>query len=161
MATTSVNNIVRDTPALSPFPDASNLISAAISWNCGDLIYFDVATSLLKPLASDANAAAQFVGVAIQSILLGKPITSYQGTAVDASVALAIIAGPRSGVVATMKLKSGDAFTPGCLIYGTAVDAQTVSSAGTNAIGRYQGPSVTAGSSSVGPCKLEKLLPNS
>lgn len=161
MATTAVNNIVRDSSSLSAFPDASNMISTASSWNQGDLLYFDTSAKLLKPLDSDAHAAAQFCGVAAQSILLGKPITSYQGTAVDAAVALAVIAGPKSGVVANLKLNVGDAFTVGCQVFGTAVDAQTVSVTGTNAIGRYQGPALTAVAGSIGLCKLVNLLPTS
>lgn len=134
------------------FPDALKVISSAISWEQGDLLYFDDTNNLLKPLASDATAAT-VCGIAIQSISSGKPISPYQGTAVDAAQAIESIAGPQFGVVAKMLLKSGDSFAPGDAVYYGG-DAQTVSSAGTNSVGIYQGASLTATAGSEGEILL-------
>jgi len=142
MATTPKNRIVRSVAPGSIFENAKPLVSSAISWNQGDLLYLDTVNHLLKPLDSDAHAAT-ICGIARQTIVSGKPVSPYQGTAVDAAQAIEALAGPQHGVVAKMLLKAGDSFVPGGLVfYGT--DAQTVSSSGTNLVGVFQGPAITA-----------------
>jgi hypothetical protein len=153
MPTIAKNRIVRSVAPNSAIADLTSVLSSAISYNQGDLLYFDDALNLVKPIAADANGAT-FLGIAQQSVVSGVPKPVYQGTAVDASVAIEGLAGPAYGVEAKMKLKSGDVFNPGDLVYGTAVDAQTVSSAGTNAIGIYVGSTVTAASGSEGVVRL-------
>jgi len=152
MATSPKNRIVRQVAPISLFEEALALVSSAVSWNQGDLIYLDTATNLLKPLASDGNAAT-ICGIARQTIVSGKLSPVYQGTQVDASVAIEGLAGPQAGVIAKMKLKSGDAFVPGGAVYYGG-DAQTVSSAGTNIVGIFQDASITAGASSEGNVML-------
>lgn len=148
MPTVAKNRIVRQVAPFSVFEEAQALVSSAISWNQGDLIYLDTTNHLLKALDSDAHAAT-ICGIARQSISSGKPSPVYQGTAVDAAAAIEGIAGPQAGVIAKMKLKSGDAFVPGCAVYYGG-DAQTVSVTGTNTVGLYQDASVTAGATSEG-----------
>lgn len=148
MPTIAKNRIVRSVSPNSLFEEAKALISSAISWNQGDLLYLDTATNLIKPLASDANGATM-LGIARQSISSGKPISPYQGTSVDAAQAIENLAGPQFGVIAKMILKAGDSFVPGGSVYYGG-DAQTVSSTGTNAVGVYQGAAITAASGDQG-----------
>ena len=152
MPTVAKNRIVRQVAPISLFEEAQALVSSAISWNQGDLIYLDTTNNLLKALASDANAAT-ICGIARQTIVSGKPSPVYQGTAVDASTAIEGIAGPQAGVIAKLKLKSGDAFVPGGSVYYGG-DAQTVSSSGTNVVGIFQDAAITATSTSEGNVML-------
>jgi len=156
MATTAKNRIVRQVAPISIFEEASALVSSAISWNQGDLLYLDTTNKLLKPIASDANAAT-ICGIARQTIVSGKLSPVYQGTAVDASTAIEGLAGPQAGVIAKLKLKSGDAFTPGCACYYGG-DAQTVSITGTNVVGYFQDAAITASSTSEGQVMLVQYL---
>jgi hypothetical protein len=147
MATTPKNRIVRQVRPGSLFESALNVISTAVSWNQGDLIYLDTATKLLKPVTSDANCAT-FQGIAIQTIVSGVAVGPYAG--LGTTQAVSDISGPKYGVIANLKLKSGDVFLTGQDVYGSAVDAQTVSASGTNSIGKFQDAGLTAGSSSTG-----------
>jgi len=151
MATTPKNRIVQSVAPRSIFPDVSALVDATVSYNQGDLLFLD--GSLIAPVTGDADG--EFIlGIAPQTVVLGKPRSAYQGTAVDAAQAIEALAGPVYGVVAKLKLKVGDSFTPGVLVYATAVDAQTVSITGTHPIGIFQGAAVTAVSGSEGPVLL-------
>lgn len=152
MATTPKNRIVRSVAPGSIFEHANALVSSAISWNQGDLIYLDTATHLLKPLDTDGHAA-NICGIARQTIVSGKPVSPYQGTAVDAAQAGDSLAGPQHGVIARMKLKVGDAFVPGGLVFYGG-DAQTVSSSGTNLVGVFQNAAITAASGDEGEVLL-------
>jgi hypothetical protein len=156
MPTYPKNRIVQQVAPISLFEDASALISSAVSWNQGDLLYLDTVANLLKPVGSDANAAT-ICGIARQTIISGKLAPVYQGTQVDAAVAIEAVAGPQAGVVAKLKLKSGDAFVPGQAVYYGG-DAQTVSSVGSptnvNVVGIYQDAGVTAGATSEGNIML-------
>lgn len=153
MPTIAKNRIVRQGSALPIFADAKPVVDSTISWNQGDLLFFDQAANLLKVVVADASGAT-FAGIAQQTLVSGKPRPVYQGTAVDAAQAIESIVGPQHACDAKLKLKVGDVFNPGDLIYCTAVDAQTVSSAGVNAIGMYVGPSITAVAGSEGLCRL-------
>lgn len=154
MPTLAKNRIVRSISPNQIFPELAlgKGIDSTISWNQGDLCYFDDVANLVKPLGSDANAL-KVLGIAIQSIVNGKPVSPYQGTAVDAAQALEPISGPQFGVVAKMKLKVGDAFAFGDLVFYGG-DAQTVSSVGTNLVGIYQGKALTAASGDEGEVLL-------
>lgn len=157
MPTVAANRIVRSVRPGSVFEEALPLVSSAISWNQGDLLYLDTVNALLKPVTADADGAT-ICGIARQTIVSGKPVSPYQGTAVDAAQAAVAIAGPQHGVIAKMKLKSGDAFVPGGAVYACAVDAQTVSSVGTNPVGVFQDKAVTAGASSQGAVLLTQAI---
>ena len=151
MATTPKNRIVQSVSPKSIFPEVSPLVDATVSYNQGDLLFLD--GSLIAPVTGDADG--EFIlGIAPQTVVLGKPKSAYSGTSVDAAQAVEALAGPVYGVVAKMKLKVGDSFTPGCGIFCSSVDAQTVSATGTNLIGVYQGPAITAVAGSEGPVLL-------
>lgn len=152
------NRITRTIKRGAIFEDAKNVVSAAVSYVQGDLCYFDTSNKLVKKITADADCAT-FLGISDITVVSGKLPQAYT-TNVDASVAISSLPGPIFGVVAEMKLKTGDAFTPGCLVYGTAVDAQTISSAGTKAIGVYQGITVaSAASGDVGEVELGHRYP--
>lgn len=153
MATTAKNLITRSVRPGSIFESALALISSAVSFNQGDLLYLDTVNHLIKPVTADADGAT-ILGISRATIVNGKLISSYSGTAVDASQAIEDIAGPQFGIIARLKLKSGDAFVPGGAVYACAVDAQTVSSTGTNKIGIFQDASITASSGSTGQVLL-------
>jgi hypothetical protein len=137
------NRIVREISPGSLFPDASKYVTSTTDWNQGDLLMFDTATQLVKKLVAEADAAT-FLGIAISTVVDGKPASPYT-TDVDASQATAGIPGPRHGVIAKMIAKTGDAFDRGDLVYADpATDANVVSSAGTKAIGVYVGNTVAA-----------------
>ena len=149
MATTPKNNIVRSVRPASIFESALNVISSAVSFNQGDILYLDTVNHLIKPVTADADAA-KVLGIARNTIVNGKLLSAYQGTAVDAAQAINDIAGPQYGVIALLNLKSGDSFVPGGAVYACTVDAQTVSSTGTNQIGIFQDAAITAVSGSTG-----------
>lgn len=153
MATKAKNTIVRQVAPNSLFADLTNFVSSACTWNQGDILFFDTVNKIVKPVAADADGE-KCVGVAVQSVVAGKPKAVYQGTAVDAAQAVEALAGPVFGVDVTLKLKNGDAFAPGDAVFATAVDAQTVSSAGVQVIGVYVGPSIVAGAASTGVCRI-------
>lgn len=157
MATIAKNRIVRQGNMLPIFSDAKPVVSSAISWNQGDLLYFDAVNNLLKPVTADADAAT-FAGIAQQTLVSGKPKAVYSGTAVDSAVAIESIVGPAHGCDAKLKLKVGDTFAPGDLVYATAVDAQTISVTGTNAIGVFIDAGVTAVSGSEGIVRLSQKV---
>jgi hypothetical protein len=148
MPTVAKNRIIQSIAPKTLFPDASVVVDATISYKQGDLMFLD--TNLIKPVTADASGAT-FVGIAPQTVVDGKPKAVYTGTAVDAAASIQTLAGPVYGVVAKLKLKTGDAFTPGAAVYCTNVDAQTVSITGTNKIGIFQGAAVTGAAGVEGP----------
>jgi len=108
----------------------------------------------VKPTTGAAGDGAAILGISPVTIVAGVLKSPYS-TATDASEKPTGIPGPVFGVEASMKLKSGDAFHPGDPIYTSSVDAATVTitSNGT-AIGHFVGPTVTAGSASLGVCRI-------
>lgn len=139
MPTTPKNRIVQSVAPKTVFPEASAVVDATVSYNQGDLLCLD--SGLLKAVTGDADGAT-ILGIAPQTVVSGKPKAVYSGTAVDAAAAIEALSGPVYGVVAKLKLKTGDTFNPGDLVYCSSVDAQTVSSTGTNQIGIFQDPTI-------------------
>ena len=156
MATSPKNRITRSVSPKSVYESAINVIDATVSFNQGDILCLD--SGLLKAVAADADGAT-VLGVAQATISSGKVVGPYAGLATSAAQAIEDIAGPVYGVVVRMKLKSGDSFVPSGAVYACAVDAQTVSSAGSNQIGIFQGPAITAGSSSEGEILIGAKTP--
>ena len=151
MATTAINNIKRSVKPATIFPSAKALVDSSVSFNQGDLIA--LVSGKLKAVALDADTQT-FLGVATVTVVSGKLASPYV-TAVDASQGTPDIPGPVFGVVANFKLKSGDTFTEGAVVYPYgAGDAQTISSSSNSGarypIGIFAGATVTAGSSSTG-----------
>jgi len=140
MATVAKNRIAISVAPKTLFPEASKLVDATVSYKQGDLLC--LSGGLLAPVTGDSDGAA-FLGIAPQTVVSGKPKSAYQGTAVDAVQAIEALSGPVYGVVAVLKLKTGDSFTPGCLVYCSSVDAQTVSVSGSHPIGLFQDAAVT------------------
>lgn len=162
-ATTASDRIVRGGPGKSLFDDCSN-VTAGVTWNQGDLIAFDTSAHKLKVVTAQTDAA-NIVGIADNTIVSGKLAGPYDGLAGNNTASIGpLFSGPKYGVVASLKLLSGDAFTTGCPVYlTTASDAQTVTvtAPSTNdPIGIYQGPAVTASSGSVGPVLIGCRYPN-
>ncbi len=143
--------IVRSGPGSSVFEDGKAAVSqvAACTWNQGDLICLDTTNHYLRPVASTADAAS-VVGLSDNQVVSGQLASPYQGlTAVNAAQSGPGFVGPKYGVVASMKLKTGDAFVIGGLVYvADTFDCQTVSSVDSlgsgYAVGVFQGPSAVA-----------------
>lgn len=137
------NKITRTVNQKSLFESAKALVDATISWNQGDLIYLDTTNHLLKAVTAETQSA-DFMGVARQTIVNGKVASPYN-TDVVASQAIADIAGPVTGVIAKVILKTGDSINPGQFVgldpaSGTRNVSVTIT---TNAVGVYQGPALT------------------
>lgn len=146
MSTSATNNIRREVRLGSICEDASSLVDSTVSFNQGDLLA--IVSNKLKAIAIDGDTTT-FAGVARMTVVLGKPVSPYQGTAVDASVAASAVVGPCFGVDAALTLNTGDAFHPGDLVYPIgSVNAQTVSSSSNTGArkpcGLYVGPTVAS-----------------
>lgn len=153
-STSGKNRIYRSLAARSVFENAKSVISSAVTWYQGDLLYFDDSANLIKVVAATGNAAT-FLGIADNTVISGKLQGPYTGlTAVDAAVASGAVLGPKYDVEAKMKLKSGDTFNPGDKVYLVdGGDSQTVTSTDPgdgNFIGFFQDAQVTATSGSEG-----------
>ena len=154
MSTLPTNRVVRSVNPNSAFAEIKGLLSSAININQGDLCWYDIATHLVKPTTGAAGDGAAILGISPVTIVSGVLKSPYS-TATDASEKPSGVPGPVFGVEASMKLKSGDVFHPGDLVYTSAVDAATVSvTANGTAVGMFVGPQVTAGSASLGVCRI-------
>lgn len=137
------NTIVRSVAPKSIFEDATKLITT-LSCEQGDFLRYDSATQTIIKPAAEADGAS-VLGIAVQTLVSGQPTSPYPGTAVDAAQATPRLPGPTYGVVARCVAKTGDAFVPGQLVYlDPATGARGVQTAGTKAIGVYQGAAITA-----------------
>lgn len=157
-ATSGKNRIFVSVAPKSEFERAKDVLSSAVTYKQGDLLAFDTSSKILKVVSTTADSA-NFLGIADNFVTSGKLVGPYTGlTATDAAEAIGQVEGPKYGVIATLKLLSGDAFTPGAKVYlANGADSQTVTitdpSDGKN-IGLYQGPALTAGATSEGPILL-------
>ena len=143
MSSASKNRIVRADGEKRVFPTAEGLVAATTTYDQGDLLIFDDSLNhIRKPtLETEGNT---FIGVSVQSVVLGIPKSPYV-TDVDASAAAIALAAPSYGVVARLVAKTGAAFNPGDLVFlDPATGAAGVTSAGTKAIGIYIGSLVIA-----------------
>lgn len=147
-----VNKIIRSVNPVSVFPSARSQTDATVTYLQGDLLC--LLSGLIQKPSAEADGAT-FLGIASESITLGKLASPYSGTAVDSAQAITDIPGPVAGVVARVLLKSGDSLVAGGLVYLDPVTgSRNVQAAGTKAIGVYQGAAVTAGAST----EVEVLL---
>lgn len=147
-ATTGKNRVWREINPISAFEEAKPVVSSAVTWYQGDLIYFDDSANLLKVVAATGNAAT-FCGIARNTVISGKLQGPYTGlTATDAAEATSAIVGPVAGVEAKMKLKASDAFAAGDKVYlVNGGDSQTVTvtdPGDANFVGFYQDAAKTA-----------------
>lgn len=157
-STSAKNRVTRANERKSFFESAKAVISSAVSWNQGDLLYFDDAANLIKVVAATGNAAT-FLGIAENTVVSGKLQGPYAGlTAVTAAEAIADLVGPSFGVEAALKLKAADVFSPGDKVFlADAQDSQTVSvtdPGDANFIGFYQDSSKTAAAGDEGTILL-------
>jgi hypothetical protein len=120
------NNIYRSVAPKSMFESAFPVLSTAVTYNQGDILYFDDSANLIKPIAASGDAAT-VLGVARQTVVSGKVASAYS-TAVDAAQGISDVAGPVYGVVAFFTLKTSDAFNPGDKVYPVTTDPQIVTS---------------------------------
>lgn len=138
------NTIVREIAPKSLFEDASAVTSSTEDFEQGDIMVWDSGTGTIIKAALEADGA-NMLGLAKVTVIDGKVKSPYQGTAVDAAGAIVALPGPVYGVVAKMIAKTGDAFAPGALVYADpATSSRGVSSAGTKAIGVYQGKTIAS-----------------
>lgn len=158
-ATSAKDRIIRSDSGKTLFDDAKNVVSSSVSWKQGDLLAFDTGNHVLK-VVSTTGDASNFCGIADNTVTSGALAGPYDGlTAVDAAQSSPGIVGPKYGVVASLKLKSGDAFHPGDQVFlCNGSDSQTVTSTdpgSTDNIGIYVGASVaSAASGQEGPIKI-------
>lgn len=137
------NNLVRDVSTKSIFPSAQAVTNATVSYDQGDLLYFDTVNFLVKKPAAETDCVT-FCGVALETVVNGKIKRPYT-TDVDASQAISDLPGPAYGSVFKFIAKTGDAFNPGDVVYGDPVSgSRNVQAAGTKAIGIYQGPVIAS-----------------
>jgi hypothetical protein len=143
--TTPINNIVRGgAQGRSVFSSLLPVLSTSVSFNQGDLLYFNTSTHVVAPAAT--GNAANCLGVAINTIVNGVPKSPYT-TAVDASEGFSDLGGPLYGVVASLILDTGSTVNPGTLLYYSTVGAQNVTPTqpGSDpAIGIWVGPAVSS-----------------
>lgn len=146
MSTALKNKVLREVAPNAIFEDASAVIDSTLTCNQGDLLVFDVGTSLIKKPTLESEAAT-FLGASRMKLVAGQPQSPYQGTAVDASQAAPALPGPQYGIEAQCVAKTGDAFLPGTPVYlDPATAANGVSSAGTKIIGIYTGANIASAS---------------
>lgn len=138
-----VNKITRSIAPKSVFESARAVISSAVSYNQGDLLYLNTTTHLLAVPAAETDGEF-FLGIAQETIVSGKLASPYN-TDVIASQAISDVAGPVYGVIAKLVSKTGDTWHAGDEAYlDPATGTRGVTSTGTKSIGIYQGPTVTA-----------------
>jgi hypothetical protein len=147
-ASFSVDDIVRGGPGKSIFDDGKAASTSNSTWHQGSQICFDTGLLCLRAVTATADAAT-IVGIADNVVTSGKLAGPYDGlTAVDAAQVSPGFAGPKYGVTARLKLKTGDAFNIGSKVYlADGQDDQTVSSVNpgdANHVGIYVGLSATA-----------------
>lgn len=149
-----VNTLARRVAPKAVFVDAKSVVDSTVSFNQGDLLVFDATANLLKKPSAETEGAT-FLGVAVVTIVSGKPAGVYS-TDVDASASIQSIPGPEYGDVHRVILKGGDAIEPGDLVYlAPATGTRAVTVTGTKAIGVYQGKALTA---ATGGTEIEVMI---
>lgn len=155
--TTAINNIIRGgAQGRSLFPSALPLLTSAVNYNQGDLLCLNTGSHILAPAAT--GNVTNFLGVAVNTIVDGKPRSPYPGVPVNE--APSDLAGPLFSVVVSLILDTGSTLNPGDLVYLSAVGAQNVadSDPGSNgSIGIYTGTQGVFSSSTAGQ-KIDVLI---
>lgn len=137
------NTIVREVGRKSLFESAINIISAAVSFDQGDLLILSGGLIAAAPTEADGD---KFLGVATVSILDGKLVGPYAGIP-DAVTTAGIndIPGPAYGVIAKCIAKTGITLVAGDSIYlDPATGTRGVTNVGTVKIGLYQGAAIAS-----------------
>lgn len=155
------STVVRDIALKQIMPDIKNMVSSATNFAQGDILIFDTVSKLVR--APTAEAEGQYLlGIAALDVASGKPLSPYQGTAVDSAQAIPSLNGPLYGATFNMILKTGDSLSPGDLVYVyTTAGTSGVASTGTKAIGMYEGAAiVSAAASTVVEVLIGARFPN-
>lgn len=127
MATSNTNVVSYGIINGQGFKQVHAPISSSFPINQGDLVYWDSAAHLAKPIASDANAATN-MGVALTP---SKVSSNLDNGAAPAEKAIMV----GWDVVATLKTTASETYYTGTVVY-VGADAQTITTvAGSNAIG--------------------------
>lgn len=138
-----MNRITKSIRPFSVFDDCRNQIDATITFEQGDLLYLD--TGLIRK-QKVGDTGLNFLGIADQSVTLGKVNPPYT-TDDSAAEAIASVVGPKSGVVAKLVSKTGDAWLVGAKVYpdpATGTNGVSSTAGALIAIGIYQGPAIVA-----------------
>ena len=133
-----LNNTVHSLRKTTLFPAISHLLDNTITFDQGDLL--KLSGGLIQRMTAETDGNL-FVGIAAQTIVLGKAKSPYTSD-VDAAIAPTEMEGPHYGVTAKLALKAGDTFAPGDEVYWQG--DREVAVAGTKSIGIYVGASITA-----------------
>ncbi len=124
--------------------DITAAVGASTTFNAGDFLTFNLTTKTFGAMTAESDSVT-FAGVAVQSIVNGKPVSAYT-TDTDASLGFSAVKGPEFGDEVFALLKAGDAVVPGSPLYyntgATPKNGVTVT-AGTKIIGYYFGPALT------------------
>ncbi len=157
MASYGTNPTFRRVGRNSLIEDITAAVGASTTFNAGDFLTFNLTTKNFGALVGESDSVT-FAGVAVQSIVNGKPVSAYT-TDTDAALGQSSVKGPEFGDEVFATLKAGDAVVPGSPLYyntgATPKNGVTVT-AGTKIIGYYFGPALT-GAPSTGtiiPIKL-------
>jgi len=147
-ATASVDRIVRGDSGKTLFQSGKSATSSSSSWKQGDLLYFDTSNHIINVVSATGNAAT-ILGIADNAVTSGKLVGPYDGlTAVDAAQVTPDFVGPKYGVVASMILKTSDAFNIGSKVYltngGTSQTVTVTDPSDGNYIGIFVGPAAVA-----------------
>jgi hypothetical protein len=142
------NFIFKSINGRSLFDDCESVISSATSFNQGDFLYYNRATSLLHSQTT-GDTGANFCGQAQQTVVSGNIQLPYS-TDVDASAVNSHVQGPWYGDIVLATPKTGDAFAAGCKVYpdpATGTRGVSSTSGSLTAIGIYQGDTLASAAS--------------
>lgn len=155
--TTAINNIIRGgAQGRSIFSSALPLLTSSVNYNQGDLLCYDGSNHILIPAAT--GNFANFLGVAVNTIVNGLPQSPYPGVPVNEQPS--DLAGPLFSVTASLFLDTGSSLHAGDKVYLSAVGAQNVTSTdpgSSDHIGLYMGAQGTISSSAAG-LKIDVLV---
>jgi hypothetical protein len=149
------NRILYEINKNAALDDIQDGVDSTISFNEGDLLYFDDTNNLVKPTTGGGTDGATFLGISRVTVVSGKLKSPYSGTAVDASEKAGRIPGPVCGVVAKMIGTTGDVMAYGDPVYVSATSPQHVQkTANGTLIGYFVGKPVTVAAGQEIECRL-------
>lgn len=152
----ALNRIVKSVAPKWLYNDIKNLVSSAVTFNQGDLLYLDTTNHLVKAVPTSGATAAldgsTVLGIATCSVAAGVVKGPYAGLSDNDAVSglNSAIQGPVYGVEVKLVLKTGDALTSGSKVYLDAANGthHCTATAGSSAneIGYYAGPAIASAS---------------
>ena len=134
MSTNSRDNILRAVGFDVKKLDYPLIQDGTFDFNQGDMLYFDSVAKIVKPLDTDAHAAA-LVGVALRAAFLALYTAQNLATGPGIQKNYFNTALVGLGCIASMKTTVGETYTDGVALY-VGADAQTVTTvAGSHSVG--------------------------